>query len=276
MRKMPPRMFVLLEATFVDAFVRVARGIGFSSEEADDCLTQIPDAVAGEDAWYDKVSNLWRYCFGKEMTINGAPGYGPGTWPQMEWAVSAARVMLRHMTAEDRRRFHRQAFGLPLKHADALAECRPLFGLSSGARASYEVDGANGKRIDWTIASDEGTRVLLEVKRRAKPMVEFLKTVVRGSGRPFTFDTDTLFKDTEIKFPIASDEEALQGLWIENGLLLDNQDVLASFGKLDPSRVQFAIVGGTSREVAVFCRARTPVSTLEAVLGVRAREVYRA
>lgn len=279
MSKMPPSMVVLLHATFVDAFARVARELGASDDDIAGWIAQVPDAVAGENAWYDRVSNVWRYCFGDVSMIGGVPTYGPHTWPQMEWAVRAARVMHCHMTTEDRSRFHRQAFGLAMKHADALAECRPLFRLCSGATAAYEVDGAGRKRVDWTITTPEGTRVLLEVKRRPKPVYEFFGTLLPRRAQdtpPFAFDTDTLFKDTESKFPATTQGGPLHGLWIEKVLQLDDQDILKSFSRLDPARVHFAVLAGTEQDVTLFCYDSATARVVENLFGVRVAQVYRA
>jgi hypothetical protein len=82
-------------ATLRDAFIAEATNKGSSASDAELLFTLLPVRLADAACFFDRVTDLWRYEFGRPFTLSGGALLGPHVWQPVTNLVSATRCASR-------------------------------------------------------------------------------------------------------------------------------------------------------------------------------------
>jgi hypothetical protein len=162
------------------------------------------------------------------------------------------------------------------KHQDALAEFAPVLHLNPDFRAAFEVPGlgSGNRTFDWVIQATQGRQVLLDVKRRTRDFIEYVRRIIAGerdsdgTGPAPTHEPALLFRNVEEKFMPRDPDTYLQGAWIVTDLQQEAGELAAAFEALNARRIHFAILGDWEAGVHVLVRRPVDKPFLLTLLGV--------
>jgi hypothetical protein len=248
-------------ASLEEQFLTATRDRGLSSAEGQDLAALLSPALAACHCFFDILTKLWRYEFGVPLDrfSSGQIMYGTHMFHRVDRLVEALSAAKRWLTPAQLHQYL-ERLSESLKHTDALVEMLPVLRIHRDAIAQFEVRGyGEGNRtIDWLISVTGGPQVLLEVKHRKRDMVEYFG---RLSDNPHksetltpTHNTDLLFQSVEGKFVQRLAAEPIQGVWIHVSIKQEQSELEASFARLDPQRIHFAVLGGWDEDVYILTR----------------------
>jgi hypothetical protein len=265
-------------ASFPDLAVHLLLGRGVPRDEAEAVVNLVPEAVRSVPCFLDRLSMNWLYDFGEPVTTTRGFVYGGGkTWHEITILLDVLLCAKARLDGQVLDGYLRRLAD-PKKHADVVFEFAPILHLDPTTKIEHEVPGQGNKRIDWRITDAAGFNLLLEVKIREADLIRSFERIEAGERAPNghapepDHDTDLLFRSVEGKFLPRSPDAVLQGAWIGSALKQASGDLDASFRRLDPTRVHFAILGDWDGDVHLMARDGVPRERLIQVLGVREGE----
>lgn len=237
-------------ADFPDLFLSLEDARGHDRAEAEKLLGLLPSLLRDAPCFLDRFTKVWLYDFGEPVsTVHGhVMGVGLTFHPLVRLIDVVACVHAR-LSQPDVTTFLKRLAD-PAKHPDMLFELAPILLLDSSTSVEYEVSGESpgNRRVDWRIEGGGGFGVLLEVKSRQKDLIRGFERIqageldAQGRALPPDHDTDLLFKSVESKFLARPHGERAQGVWVGSALMQEEGELEASFHRLDPERVHFAVL----------------------------------
>lgn len=266
--------FAAAIAPLNERFISAAEALGLSGQESRELATLLPQTLQSAQCFLDALTNLWRYEFGKPMDrlASGMVVFGTHMYHRIDHLVEALRCAQLRLTSTQLTRFI-DRLSDPAKHGNVLIEMLPALRLHSNVTAEFEVlgYGSGNRMIDWLISPSDGPPVLIEVKHRQRDTVEYFD---RLSSRPRgaallapEHDTDLLFQSLESKFLHRRPTDIIQGAWIHVSIKQEEGELRASFDKLDPELIHFAILGSWQEDVFLLARSGVDREGLLALLG---------
>jgi hypothetical protein len=238
-------------AHFSDLLLSLEAIRGRDAGTAEELLALVPASLRESPCFLDRMTKIWLYDFGEPVLTSGGVTSGVDiTFHPLTRLVDVVECARARLSESDLTNYLGRLAD-PNKHADMLFEFAPILRLDRTTAVDYEAagEGPGNSRIDWRISDTNGFSVLLEVKRRQTDLIQGFKRVQAGEldddGRvlPPEHDTDLLFRSVESKFNPRILGELAQGVWIGSGLMQERKELEASFLRLDPSRVHFAVLG---------------------------------
>ncbi len=141
----------------------------------------------------------------------------------------------------------------PNKHGDYLFEMRPLQNLDpkcEDLKSDVSDYSPGDSDIDWEVGFLD-YKILLEVKNRIKPTVEYLGDYLK----PPTTSPSVLFSSVDHKFKNCSAPRRLQGVWVSSGITFSEKKLKDYFDEIVPPKIHFAILAGWgSNEAYILAR----------------------
>lgn len=272
-----PEELVGGRADFSELLASIELLRGRDKAYADALAAVIPDAIRTAPCFLDRLTSSWLYDFGEPVVTEGGSVSGRGltfhSVVQLADVVACARERLRPAQFDD----YMRRLTDPVKHRDMLFEFAPILRLETDTLAEYEVGGESprNRRIDWRISGTDGFTILLEVKNREADLIRTFESVQSGARAsagtvlPPDHDTDLMFRSVEQKFLERPAGEVPQGVWVGSELMQERTELRASFMKLNPEKVHFAIVGSWSESVHMLSRDDVPCEKVLQLLKVK-------
>jgi len=264
-------------AALPDLFVALGKSRGIPIEDTRTIADLVPADIRATPCFLDRLTGIWRYDFG-EPFVN-LPGGGVVLGTNMFQEVERLYAVLscaRRRLGADKLPGYLATLGNPEKHADALIEFAPILRLGDDVEVEYEVakHGEGNRTVDWAIRSSGHPLLLLDVKNRAKDLLESLVRLQAGerspdgSGPAPTHDPLLLFASVEPKFKSQLSSEVVQAVWVHTCMKQEEAELGAAFGRLDSSRVHAAILGDWADDVYVLANDASAKAHLMEVLRV--------
>jgi hypothetical protein len=244
-------------ANLSDLIVALAMVRRATRSDADRVVAILPAALKSAPCFLDRLTATWRYIFGNPLfglpngqivlLPNGQIVLGTHMYHEVLRLFDVLACAQRRLTSSELSTYF-TALGNPEKHEDALVEFAPIVRLDRSFEVAYEVPGAGNATIDWQISAPEGKTLLLEVKNRMRDLFEGLCQVQAHSGTVDTppepaHDPYLLFRSIEKKFLKRKVGEPVQAVWIKTAYRQEESELQVAFDRLDPERVQVAILG---------------------------------
>lgn len=245
--------------------------------DAEHLFGLLPRALRKAPCFFDRLTDRWRYEFGKPWTTRRIRVFGPHVWPLVDVLVGAAVLLDKHVHGKDRARWLAR-LGDPRKHDIAIAEMMPVKRVPPDVTIEYEAPtGEGGHTVDWLLRRSTQL-VFVEVKRRSVDMISLAGEVSRGRRRSGNrapqpqHDAELMLRSIMQKFSPSSNR--LQGAWIATGLQQETTELDAAFRSLDPDRIQFLVLGGWELGVTVLARSAEQSACVIELLGQRATDGF--
>ena len=200
------------------------------------------------------MTQRWRYEYGLPLHLDATRQHLWGThmWLPVRTLLQVL-VCARARMPADQFQVYCARLASEGKHHDALSEMAPVLHMPYGVPARFEVQGlGKGQHtIDWHIQKPGTRPILIDVKRRIFDLVKQMDQPLAGAAPPPDHDASMLFRSVEEKFLAVDRLSMLQGAWIHTEIKQEERALQAAFAALDPSKVQFAILGSFERDVCV-------------------------
>jgi len=239
------------KSTLLERLIAEAKKRGVSGCEI--FISIVPKQLLGAGAFFDGMTNLWRYEFGVPFNVGEGLVFGTHMWPPVEClfkAIMCAYYRLPVITRTD----YLNRLANPQKHQETLVEMIPGYKIDPAVAVQFEVSGrgVGNRTIDWAIEPHDGRLILLDVKRR---IFDFIKQAERIHCETTAPEPDhnpeLLFRSIESKFEPADPNVQLQGAWIITDIKQDEKALFNAFVALDQSKVHFAIIGDWRPDVHI-------------------------
>lgn len=257
-------------ATLREAFVAEAMSAGTSPPDAERLFAALPARLAQAECFMDRVTDLWRYEFGRPWTLGRGALLGPHVWQPVRHLVSATRCAVRLLQPPALARWMARLDD-DSHHEEVLVELLPAPRFPNGVGAEFEFrTGVGNRDVDWRLTTPGERPLLFDVKRRIKDLLALAERTMAGERRENgtapqpAHDAGLLFRSVEKKYAKVDPDVQLQGAWIVTGLKQEATDLRRAFDALDHRRVHFAVLGGWSGGVGLLTRR---VSDRSLVLG---------
>lgn len=241
----------------------------------------LPRVLRRAPCFLSRLTQEWLCEFGEP--IDGLPGdsiaTGTHMFPPIDRLLDVLLCARQRFSDREFEQYIRRLSDLS-KHQDVLAEMLPVLRLDSAVEAEFEVAGhAEGNHtVDWRIRRMAGPPVLLDVKHRIRDLIEGLGRICAGerdadgSAPAPTHDTGILFRSTAAKFKSRDSSQYLQGVWIVTQLMQECSKLNDTFGRIDSSRLHFAIINNWGEEAYILARETTHVRELASLFHLRLSE----
>jgi hypothetical protein len=246
--------------TLRDAFIAEAVRIGSSVVDAQNLLAILPRRLAQAQCFLDRVTNLWRYEFGRPLTLCTGEVFGPHVWQPIAHLVVATQCASRLLQPLPLRRWMGRLDD-DSHHEEVLVELLPARRFPPESIAEFEFHTGVGNRdVDWRLTTPGHRPVLFDVKRRIADLLALAERTMSGERRANgkvaqpAHDASLLFRSIEKKYARVDPDVQLQGVWIVTGLKQEVVDLRQAFDALDQRRVHFAVLGGWSGGVCLLTR----------------------
>jgi hypothetical protein len=259
-------------------FVAIATSRQLSRAHAKKAASILPEMIRSAACFLDRLTGLWRYDFG--TAFDGLPGdeivLGTHMYQPVEHLFDVVSCAMRRLTREQLADYLKRLAD-PDKHDDLIVEFAPILRVDPEVALTYEVVGygEGESKVDWLISAQNSTPVALEVKNRARDLLEALARIQRGERDPDgtgpapVHDTSLLFRNLEKKLLPRDPSEVLQGAWITTSIKQEESELRATFARLDHSRVHFAILGDWEEDAYILCDDSAVHETLMGILHIR-------
>lgn len=252
-----------------------ARDGGSSVEETHLIVSQVPTCLLESRCFHDPLTALWRYEFGQPFTLNSSKklAFGTHMWVPVSTLLQALQCARRRLPPE---KYHLYLHRLASRetHQSSIAEMAPLLRVELSVPTEFEVSGrgVGDTTIDWLIGPVEGRSLLVEVKYRQVDLIQQMDSLhdlgAGGVAPAPTHDPSKLFRSLESKLIVADPTACLQGVWIVTHLKQEVSELETAFGRLDATKVHFAILGDFERDVHILARHSDHKQYLMDVFGV--------
>lgn len=262
-------------AGLLEAFFTEAVSTGSSAVGAAQLYELLPPRIAGAECFLDRLTDLWRYEFGRPWTLGGGRLIlGPHVWQPVTRLVAATRVASRFLSRPALERWMARLED-DARHEEVLVEMLPALRFPEDVKAEFEsLTGAGNCDADWRVTREGERPVLFDVKRRIADMIALGKRAMAGERRSNgnapqpAHNADLLFRSVEQKYNDLDPDIQLQGVWVVTALQQETTELRSAFDALDPGRVHFAILGGWSGSVSLLTRREADRSTIVERLGL--------
>lgn len=264
-------------ATLPDLFVALGKSQGIPREETRTIAELVPAQIKAAPCFLDRLTGIWRYDFG-EPFVN-LPGGGIVLGTNMYQEVERLYAVLscaRRRLSGDKLSSYLVTLGNLEKHEDALIEFAPILRLGDDVETEYEVagHGEGNRTVDWVIRASGHPLLLLDVKNRAKDLLESFVRLQAGERSPDgsapapIHNPLLLFASVEPKFKSQSPSEVVQAVWVHTCLKQEEAELDAAFRRLDSGRVHAAVLGDWADDVYIFANDASAKAHLMEVLRV--------
>lgn len=264
-------------AALPDLIVALGRSRGLPSEETRAIAELVPAQIKAAPCFLDRLTGIWRYDFG-EPFVN-LPGGGVVLGTNMYQEVERLYAVLscaRRRLSPEKLSGYLATLGNPGKHEDALVEFAPIVRIGDDVETEYEVagHGEGNRTVDWAIRASGHPLLLLDVKNRAKDLLESLVRLQAGERSPDgsapapIHDPSLLFASVEPKFKAQPPSVVVQAVWVHTSLKQEEADLDAAFRKLDSGRVHVAVLGDWADDVYMLANDASAKRHLAEVLRV--------
>lgn len=233
-----------------------ATASGMLTEHAHELISVVPELLANAEAFFDKMTGLWRYEFGIPYNIAKDFFWGTHMWIPVAHLFAALSCAYSRIP-EVKRLNYLARLADPEKHQATLVEMIPPCKIDPIVPLDFEVAGlgAGNRTVDWVIRHQGGRTVLLDVKRR---ITDFIKQAegmaVNSSSQVPAHDPTFLFLSVEQKFLAANPNTQFQGVWICTDIKQDEEKLALAFSALCANKVHFAILGDWESDAYVLAR----------------------
>ncbi|MCJ7507353.1 MAG: hypothetical protein MUO85_01315 [candidate division Zixibacteria bacterium] len=246
-----PKEMVGDKSTMYDAFLRCAAEHGDDKDYATELFSLLPQALKETPAWFDKLTNLWRYEYGipydrmpEEIIISGTNVHLP-----VSELYTSVRIANKRLRRDQLLKFLERLSNKE-KHCDVLFEMRPIKDVKVNLQTNYEVTGLGigNTTYDWQVKG-KFINIVFDVKNRTKSLLEHMKQIIpdlnRGTANilPSAPNPEDLFKSVENKLKEKCYLGQLQGVWIHSDIK-EHEDKLTLYFKktLNNRKVHFVIL----------------------------------
>jgi len=232
--------------------------VALTDQEFEELVSAIPVTLLTACCFFDKLTRLWRYEFGRPFCLSGTNElvWGTQMWVPVRTLFLVLSCVRQRLSDKERRRYL-DRLANPEKHQDVLAEMAPLLRVKPSIPASFEVSGVGqaNKTLDWVIGPHGNRLILLEVKRRASDLIRSMEHLggARVALEP-DHDPAILFRSVEEKFEAADPNDQLQGVWVMTDIRQESSELAQAFGALDVAKVHFAVLGDFRPDVYLLVR----------------------
>src|SRR5712692_175074 len=170
-----PEVLVGGIAALPDLFVAIATSRRLPRERAKNAAGMLPEVIRSAPCFLDRLTGLWRYDFGNPF--DGLPGdqivFGTHMYQPVERLFDVVSCAMWRLTPEQLADYLKR-LGDPNKHEDLIVEFAPILRLGPEVAVTYEVSGygEGDTKVDWLISAQNSPPVLLDIKNRARDLIE--------------------------------------------------------------------------------------------------------
>lgn len=246
-----------------DSFIRCADEHGDSKDYAIELLKLLPQDLKEASVWFENLTNLWRYEYGRPYDRMPEGTIISGTnvhLPLFELYLSV-RIADKRLKRGQLLKFL-ERLSSKAKHCDVLFEMRPMKDVKETLKANYEVTGkgTGNTTCDWQVKGNL-INIVFDVKNRTKSVLEQMKQIIpnlnRGAANVFPSapNPEDLFKSVENKLKERCYLVQMQGAWIHSDIK-EHEDTLTRYFKktLNRKKVHFAIISDWGNDAFMLAR----------------------
>jgi hypothetical protein len=243
------------KSNLMDCLTAEGHGRGWSSQDCAALLGILPHELTSCACFLDRLTDLWRYEFGRPHQVGSSLIWGTHMWapvPVLFDVLVCARMRL----PAGKLWPYLQLLTDADKHQEYLAEMFPMLRVDPAIAVQYEAQGrgAGNKTIDWAIGPVDNREVLMDVKRRTVDFLAQLGGPIEAEIPAPEHDPALLFRNVEAKFVAADPDGVLQGAWIVTDIKQEAAELAAAFERLDAAKVHFAVLGDARPDVCLLTR----------------------
>ena len=247
---------VAQKSTLRERLIAEGKASGVQNVGMEEIISIIPTALINACAFFDKLTNLWRYEFGIPYDIGKDFVWGTHMWVPVHCLFNALSCAHSRLT-KDQCVDYMKRLAVPEKHPTTLVEMIPGHKVDPTVPVHFEVPGLGigNKTVDWVIGPHNGRTVLIDVKRRTIDFIKQTEKIGDVSEAPEPdHDPNLLFRSVEEKFKISDPNYYLQGVWIVTDIKQNEKRLFTAFVALKASKVHFAIIGDWKSDAQVLVR----------------------
>jgi hypothetical protein len=236
---------------------------GVERKAAEDLFQLLPPSLQASEAFFDRLTGLWRYEFGCPLEVVSGTQVILGThqYPEVRNLLRALRAVTPRLPPASLSTYLNRLADRS-RHLDALFEARPLFFFDAVTAAEFEVVGyGQGNRtIDWRFTPAGHPPVLLEVKHRVLDLLEHFEPMAaqRAAGKtpvqPGPGRASSLFRDAHEKFLPVDSSQQIQGVWIHAYIKVASTDLAEFFRSLPDKQLHFAVLSNWDERALLLSR----------------------
>ncbi len=249
-------MFVHATRALPDCLLAEAKVRGLSIDQAKSLFSIVPEDIMRAGCFFDKITDMWRYEFGRPYKIGGQFLWGTDMWIPVHYLLTAL-LCVQSRLSESKQTDYLARLADSRKHQDVLVEMIPADKVGSVIPVEFEVTGvgAGNCTVDWLIGHPSGRIILLDVKRRVFDFIRHVQETAANVAEPEPdHDPTLLFRSVERKFKSTNPDLCLQGVWLVTHIAQNEDRVFSAFSELDASKVHFAILGDWKPDAYVLAR----------------------
>jgi hypothetical protein len=174
-------------ASLPDMFVAITTSRQLPRGDARNVASVIPESILSAPCFLDRLTGLWRYDFGNPF--DALPGdqvvFGTNMYQPVERLFDVVSCAMRRL-APDQLADYLKRLADPNKHDDLLVEFAPIVRLGPDVALGYEAEGygQGDRKVDWLVSAHGRPPVLLDVKNRARDLLEAFIRIQRGERDP--------------------------------------------------------------------------------------------
>ena len=246
-----------------DAFIKCAAEHDDSSDYAIELLKLLPQKLKSALVFFEKLTKLWRYYYGKPF--DRMPGNTIISGTNMYFSVlelyKSIRIANKNLTKKQLYEYL-DRLSIIEKHYDVLFEMRPMKDVKKTLKATYEISrkGIGNTTCDWQVTYNF-TNIIFDVKNRIKSLIKHMEHIIPALNKstatiqPTAPNPEDLFKSVETKFKERCYLFQLQGVWIHTEIKEHEEKLIDYFKKkLNKKKVHFVIISDWENDAFILAR----------------------